>query len=114
MSDLQDDIAIEDNAITGTLAYVSEGSLVDTWGAGHFIALKFTKNDENVKAIFVGMEPSMGSGLVELDNDMNGVFKVTSTNQKFKVVQTDGEHLSTQVFDLSGLELEAAPNTPSI
>ena len=112
MSDLQSDIAISNNKITGTLAYIDSGSLVDTWGAGHFIALKFTKNDDEVKAIFVGMEPSVSSGLVGLDPDMNGVWKVTSTAQKLKVVQTDGEHLMTQVYDLSDLVL--SPETPTV
>lgn len=43
---------------------------------------------------------------------MNGVFKVTSTNQKFKVVQTDGTHKTIQLFDMSELTLE--PETPSV
>ena len=91
---------------------MSEGSLVQTWGAGHFIALKFTKNDNRATSIKVGLSPSEGSGLVELDEDMNGVFKVTSTNQKFKVVQSDGTHKTIQLFDLSDLTLE--PETPSV
>ena len=109
---MQSDIAVTNNVISGNLAYVSEGALPDYWGAGNFLALKFTKNDDEVKAIFVGMEPSVSSGLVGLDPDMNGVWKVTSTAQKLKVVQTDGEHLMTQVYDLSDLVL--SPETPTV
>ena len=109
---MQSDIAVTNNVISGNLAYESEGALPDYWGAGNFLALKFTKNDDEVKAIFVGMEPSVSSGLVGLDPDMNGVWKVTSTAQKLKVVQTDGEHLMTQVYDLSDLVL--SPETPTV
>ncbi|MBR5013446.1 MAG: hypothetical protein IKY16_02445 [Bacteroidales bacterium] len=56
------------------------------------------------------MDPSQGSGLVELlgDPDMNGVFKITNkTTQKFVVVTTDGHATKRQEFDLSDLTLES-------
>lgn len=55
------------------------------------------------------MEPSQGSGLVEIidDPDKNGVFKVTDKNaQKFKYVVTSATDVITQTFDLSGLTCE--------
>ena len=55
------------------------------------------------------MDPSEGSGLVELlgDPDMNCVAKVTNkTTQVFKVVTSDGHLERVQTFDLSGLTLE--------
>lgn len=55
------------------------------------------------------MQPSQGSGLVEIinDPDKNGVFKVTDKNiQKFVIVQTDGKSTTTTIYDLSGLTLE--------
>lgn len=64
----------------------------------------------------VGLQPSQGSGLVEIinDPDKNGVFKITDKDtQKFVVVITDGTQTTTQEFDLSGLELEAEPEPPS-
>ena len=108
-SEIQTDLSVEDNAITGTLHYLSEGQLVNDWGAGYFMALKLTDIDESATSVKVGMDPSEGSGLVEIlnDPDKNGVFKVTNKDtQVFKVVTTDGTHTKTQTFDLSGLTLE--------
>lgn len=54
----------------------------------------------------VGLDPSEGAGMVTLDEDCNGVFKITDKNtQTLKVVQSDGTHTLTQTFDLSGLTL---------
>ena len=98
--------------ISGTLKYLNEnngGDIVETWGEGNFIALKFTINDPSVTSVRVGLDPSQGSGLVEIINDpeKNGVFKVTDKdNQVFKVVQTDGTRTRIKTYDLSGLELE--------
>lgn len=105
VSDLQTDIEIEGNAITGTLKYVDSGALATDWGAGNFMALKFTNNDPDVIQIKVGLTPSEGSGLVPLDEDMNGVFKVTDKDtQKFTVQYTDGSNRTeTEYYDLSDL-----------
>jgi hypothetical protein len=60
-----------------------------------------------VTDIKVGLRPSQGSGLVSLDDDMDGAFKITNTEQKFVIQQwDDNNHMSEQVFDLSGLTLE--------
>lgn len=57
--------------------------------------------------IKVGLDPSEGSGLVDLDEDHNGVFKVTNKNtQNFKVVSTLGGDIKTDVYRLNGLTLE--------
>ena len=97
--------------ITGTLKYLSSGQLVTDWGAGNFLALKFTDVPETATSVKVGLEPSQGSGLVELlgDPDMNGVFKITNKYvQKFVVVTTDGKTTTEQRFDLSGLTITEA------
>ena len=111
VSDLQDDdVAVNGTKIVGTLKYVDSGALADRWGAGNFIALKFEDLDPDATSVKVGLDPSEGSGLVEIidDPDKNGAFKVTDKNeQKFKVVQKVGEKTLTQTFDLSGLTLEA-------
>lgn len=109
VSDLQTDLEVDGNAITGTLKYVDSGALARDWGAGNFMVLKFSDIDERAVSVKVGLYVSQGSGLVELigDPDMNGVFKVTSTDQKFLVDSRDADgHLNRQVFDLSGLTLE--------
>lgn len=98
--------------ITGTLKYLSSGQLVTDWGAGNFLALKFTDVPETATSVKVGLDPSQGSGLVELldDPDMNGVFKITNKYvQKFVVVTTDGKTTTEQRFDLSGLTITEAP-----
>ncbi len=107
VSDMQTGLQVSGHSITGTLANLTEGQLVTDWGAGHFMALKFVKNDPDVTSVKVGLTPSEGSGLVELDEDMNGVFKVTDKDaQRFTVQQSDSTDTSTVYYDLSGLILE--------
>lgn len=106
VSSMQSDIAVANGAITGTLKYLDEGQLVTRWGAGNFIALKFTVPAQ-ATSCKVGLDPSQGSGLQELDNDKDGVFKITNKDtQKFVIVTTDGKYTLRQEFDLSGLTCE--------
>lgn len=111
VSDLQTNLSILGDKITGTLKYVSTGSLATTWGAGNFMALQFGGGAfDKAKHILVGLDPSVSSGLVDVlkDPDKNGVFKVTDkANQKFKVIVDYGGYRKTLVFDLSGLTLNA-------
>jgi hypothetical protein len=107
---MQDDLTVSGNKITGTLKYIDSGTLARDWGAGYFMALKFTDIDDDAEKCLVGLEPSVSSGLVDIipDPDKNGVFKVTdSKRQKFKVYSTGDGHSCTQYFDLSGLEFES-------
>lgn len=109
VSDMQSDVVVSGNAITGTLKHLDTGDLVDAWGEGNFVALKFTDIDSNATSVKVGLEPSYGNGLVEIinDPDKNGAFKVTDKDeQKFVVVQSDGTKTKRQEFSLSGLVLE--------
>lgn len=108
VSDMQTALTVGANAITGTLKYLTSGDLVDTWGAGYFMALKFTGIPASATSVLVGLDPSEGSGLVEIINDLdkNGAFKVSNkSTQKFKVVATDGTNTVTKTYDLSGLTL---------
>ena len=107
---MQSRIKIEGDAITGTLKYLDTGEIADYWGAGNFIALKFSDIPESATSVKVGLEPSEGTGLVELinDPDKNGVFKVTNRfTQNFKIVTTDGTKTTTQIFDLARLNVES-------
>ena len=108
VSDIQSGLNVAGGAITGTLKYLDSGDLVTTWGAGNFMALEFLNIDQRATSVRVGMQPSEGSGLVEIidDPDKNGVFKVTNTAQKFVVITSDGTHTSTAQYDLTGLTLE--------
>ena len=122
VEDMQEDVEVGDDAITGTLKYVGTGPLADYWGAGNFLALNFAATDfTKYTSVKVGLRPTYGgpggttpidddSGLQEIieDPDKNGVFKITDkATQKFKIVSTDAEtgEINTQIFDLSGLDV---------
>lgn len=73
------------------------------------MALKFEPSP-NAGTVRVGMVPSAsGMDLVELDEDLNGVFKVTDKDtQVFRVQYTvDGETVNED-YDLSGLTVQGA------
>jgi hypothetical protein len=105
-SEIQSDVAVANGAITGTLTKITSGALVEGWGEGYFLALKFTKANAKLTSIKAGMNPSVSSGLVELDEDMLGVFKITDKDdQRFETLATDGELEFASFYDLSGLTL---------
>ena len=108
VSDMQTGVTVSSGAIAGTLKYLSEGALPEYWGAGNFLALKFTNNDESITSIKVGLVPSeSGMDPVELDEDMNGAFQINDKdNQKLVVISESEEYTKTDVYDLSGLTLE--------
>lgn len=109
VSSLQTGVVVADGAITGTIKYLTDGgAITDYWGPGNFLALKFVDPNTNTDHIDVRLNPSAGSGWVTLDADMDGVFKISSTEQKFEVktVSTDGAE-KIQQYDLSGLELQS-------
>ena len=111
VSDLQENVFVGNGKIVGNLKYVSSGALATDWGAGNFLALQFSGGAfTNAKHIYVGLNPTVGSGLVDViaDPDRNGVFKVTNKIQEFTVVIDYGEYSETLVFDLSGLTLATA------
>ena len=102
---MQSDIAISGSTITGTLKYLgTDNAITQVWGYGNFIALKFPDADIENSTVKVGLEPSAGSGLVELDSDKNGIFKISDKmSQKLVVsITKDGETV-VQRYDLSGL-----------
>lgn len=108
---MQEDVAVEDGAITGTLKFI-EGGIAETGplsGDGYFLALKFSDLDERATSVKVGLQPSVSSGLVEIidDPDKNGVFKISDKDgQKFAVLSSNNYSRTKVLFDLSGLTLE--------
>lgn len=107
VSAMQTSLTVANGKITGTLHKLTSGQLVKDWGEGYFMALKFTKNNANATDIKVGLKPSVSSGLVSLDSDMDGVFKVTKKDeQKFVVVSLTSEVSFEQDYDLSELVLD--------
>ena len=108
-SDLQNGVEIVDGQVNGTLYFI-EGGLAPSGylaGDGWFLALKWSDPAEGITSLKVGLNPSIESGLVECinDNDRNGVFKISSLDQRVTLVQTkDGvEHY--QSLSLAGLTL---------
>jgi hypothetical protein len=97
-------------AITGELYFI-EGGLSPSGplsGDGNFMALRFSGLDPDATSVKVGLQPSYGTGLVEIidDPDKNAVMKVHDNTQKLLIVQSDGTNEHTQTFDLSGLTLD--------
>lgn len=109
----KDDVNVTGKAIGGTLKFLSgSNAITDYWGEGYFFA--FTMNlDGNdwskYDSVKVGVEPSQGSGLVEIieDPDKNGIVKIgNDVTQKFVILAKKGTQTKKQVFDLSGLDFE--------
>lgn len=113
VSDLQTGVAVSGTAstgfkITGTLHETTTGALPEYWGAGYFLALKFSDADPHAESLKAGLDPSEGSGLLELDEDMNGVWKITDKDeQKFVTLVSDGStgNATRTEYDLSDLVL---------
>lgn len=106
VSTFQSGITIADGAITGTLTKTNAFS--DPWGEGYFIALKAPTADLATCDYFVGLEPTAGTGFVQLDSDKNGLFKITDKDeQKFviRVQSKDGKFAARAEYNLSGLTL---------
>lgn len=109
VADMQENIAVGADKITGTLKFVKGGIAPSgiMAGDGYFLALKFSEVDATATSKKVGLVPSASSGLVELDEDMNAFMKIADKNaQIFEVVITDGTRTGIQKFDLSGLALK--------
>lgn len=114
VSDLQSNVTVDGTAISGTLNYVTDYTQFSSQTelqSGNYLALKFSDIDPTATSVKVGLVPSaIGMDLVEIidDPDKNGVFRITNKDtQKLHVVTSDGTNEKTQIFDLSGLTLEA-------
>ena len=105
VSDLQEDVAISGNVISGTLKYVTTGDLPAYWGPGNFLALDFGE----YVGVKVGLVPTQGSGMKPLDIDKDAAFKITDpATQKLLVQKTVGDEVHTQIYSLAGLVCEGA------
>lgn len=108
VSDLQENVVIADNALTGTLHYV-EGytgySGDPDLQEGNYLALKVggVPADAKVKVELLGGQ----SGESVLDADRIFIARIADTTQKIKVEAISGRNVLTQIYTLSGLTLEA-------
>lgn len=114
VSDIQDNVALESSVIgdgrfTGTLKNLTgSNAITDVWGEGNFLAVTFEATDwAAYDSVKVGLEPTEGTGLVELIghlDDLDSVFKITDNgNQKFKIVAKKDATTVTKTFFLSDL-----------
>ena len=110
VSSMQDNVEVNGTKIVGTLKYLSgENAITNVWGAGNFLCLDFSSNDwSKYTSVKVGLDPSQGSGLVEIltDPDKNGVFKIKNKSQKFVIEATNNVDRIRQVYSLNGLTLQ--------
>lgn len=112
--DFQSDVTVEGDVISGNLKFI-EGGLSPSGplsGDGYFVALKWSDPDETATSLKVGLVPS-ASGMEPQecidDPDRNGVFKITDPkNQVLKIISSNDEHKTTQIFRLTGLVFEDA------
>lgn len=108
--DLQSGVKVQGNRITGTLKFIDGGISGGgpLAGDGYFIALQISDIDTHATSCKVGLDPTLGTGLVEIidDPDKWVICKLLNTSQDFKVVSSDGTHTLTQTFDLSGITLQ--------
>lgn len=103
------DVRVEGNKIKGTLHYVDDGSQAASWGAGNFLVVKLSNIDPAATSVRIGLQPSAGSGMMEIlgDPDMNAQLKITDKKkQKLKIITSNGFRTNAQTFDLSGLTCE--------
>lgn len=107
VSDLQADVEVANNAISGKLHYV-EGytgySGDPDLQEGNYLALKVggVPADAKIKVELLGGQ----SGEATLDADRLFIGRITATTQEVKVEAIKGEDVLTQIYTLSGLTLE--------
>ena len=113
-SDMQSDVVVTGNKITGSLNFI-EGGLSPSGtlsGDGYFVALKWSDPEDGVTSLKVGLNPS-ASGMSPQecidDPDRNGVFKIDpELNQKLVLIQENATGTKmTQTFDLDFTYVEA-------
>lgn len=116
VADIQnDDVVVADGKITGTLKFL-EGGFGETGtlaGDGYFLGLKCSDYPTGItySDVKVGLNPSIGTGLVTLESDGIWVGKITNINKQIAVVQFAlGDLTIQQKYDLSGLTLAEPAN----
>lgn len=106
VDDLQEDIVIGEDSISGTLKAIDDytGFSGDTeLQSGHYL-VTHSEADEGA-TITVEIVGGI-SGPVQLDDDGIHIGRITSTDQSLRIIATkDGESV-TKTFSLSGLTLE--------
>ena len=105
VNELQSDVVVADDEVTGTLKYVNgyvDFSSNTSEQEGNYLALKIEAEAETVVELVGGTK-----GPVALDDDMNIVLLIKNKDtQSIKVTTTHNEESITKTYGLSGLTLE--------
>ena len=106
-SDLQENIAIADGGISGTLKYVASYNGFQRNAKGNFIALHAEANQEGatITAEIIGGT----SGQVTLDEDGIWIGKIASNEQSIQFIVTKDNVSKTYTFTLNDLVLTQEP-----
>lgn len=108
VSDLQSNVAVKDNGITGTLNHITgytEFSSNEAEQSGNYLALKVDPTPADAKVVVELLGGTKGP--VTLDEDMNIVLLIKNKDiQSVKVTATKGEESSEKTYSLTGLALK--------
>jgi len=108
---LQSNVSVANGKITGTSKYYEGWASGPLEGPGNFLALKLEAEDwTDYTSVKIGLEPSYGTGLVEIinDPDKNCVFKIADKNaQLVKVICKNATTETVKTYSLRDLVLES-------
>jgi len=104
VNELQSDVVVSDDEVTGTLKYVDFSSNVSEQ-SGNYLALKIEAEPAEAETVVELVGGTKGP--VTLDDDMNIVLLIKNKDtQSIKVTTTHNEESVTKTYGLSGLTLE--------
>lgn len=108
VNELQSDVVVSDDEVTGTLKYVDgyvDFSSKVSEQSGNYLALKIEAEPAEAETVVELVGGTKGP--VTLDDDMNIVLLIKNKDtQSIKVTTTHNEESVTKTYGLSGLTLE--------
>ena len=108
VNELQSDIVVADDEMTGTLKYVNgyvDFSSNTSEQSGNYLALKIEAEPAEAETVVELVGGTKGP--VALDDDMNIVLLIKNKDtQSIKVTVDNGENSTTKTYGLIGLTLE--------
>lgn len=108
VNELQSDMVVADDEVTGTLKYVNgyvDFSSNTSEQSGNYLALKIEAEPAEAETVVELVGGTKGP--VALDDDMNIVLLIKNKyTQSIKVTTTHNEESITKIYGLSGLTLE--------
>ena len=108
VNELQSDVVVSDDEVTGTLKYVDgyvDFSSNVSEQSGNYLALKIEAEPAEAETVVELVGGTKGP--VTLDDDMNIVLLIKNKDtQSIKVTTTHNEESGTKTYGLSGLTLE--------